>query len=409
MASLSRRASGLFLITFSFAGWRHCRSLETDNEKAANNLKAKIEDTIRYVRQGVVRYPDELLLTADQSWKWLLSGGKITEAHKVSRAIGLAAFTEDFLASFPEGGSASIGTMRCHLKSFQRILGAKKPIQEIKTSDLRRWMTERLQQKGLRAKTISSATIKKEVATFRQMWEFAKNEKLVAGENPSEGLRMPRSEQAAPFKTWEQCEKLVKKTDEPHEQAEIWDCLFLREQEIIDLLQYVKMTATEDYAYPFFAFVAMTGCRRSEAMRSELEDISDMVINLREKKRCHDKSLSFRQVGLHPLLETILTEWSESHPGGSYTFCKADCKPLTPKEADGIWKRTLRGSKWSVVPGYHCLRHSFASILAMQGEQQGVIDGMMGHQTEEMRLRYRHLFPEQRRSAMLSIFKGRQA
>ena len=48
-------------------------------------------------------------------------------------------------------------------------------------------------------------------------------------------------------------------------------------------------------------------------------------------------------------------------------------------------------------------RHSFASNLAAAGVDQRVIDEFMGHQTEPMRKRYRHLFPKTRRSAIESF------
>ena len=48
----------------------------------------------------------------------------------------------------------------------------------------------------------------------------------------------------------------------------------------------------------------------------------------------------------------------------------------------------------------HTFRHSFASILAMKGVDQRIIDAMMGHQTEEMRARYQHLFPKAKQRAI---------
>lgn len=51
-------------------------------------------------------------------------------------------------------------------------------------------------------------------------------------------------------------------------------------------------------------------------------------------------------------------------------------------------------------------RHSFASNAARAGVQEAVIDAWLGHTTEEMRRRYRHLFPEQHRSAIDSVFGG---
>jgi integrase len=68
--------------------------------------------------------------------------------------------------------------------------------------------------------------------------------------------------------------------------------------------------------------------------------------------------------------------------------------------AYGHFKRTLGGSKWAVIPGFHTFRHSFASILASEGVDETTIDRWMGHQTQEQRDRYRHLFPRNRKRAI---------
>ncbi len=44
--------------------------------------------------------------------------------------------------------------------------------------------------------------------------------------------------------------------------------------------------------------------------------------------------------------------------------------------------------------------HSFSSNLAKAGIDDRAIDHFMGHQTEEMRRRYQHLFPEEKRKAL---------
>lgn len=79
---------------------------------------------------------------------------------------------------------------------------------------------------------------------------------------------------------------------------------------------------------------------------------------------------------------------------------------MTIYEATDHFRRTLANSKWSVMRGFHVLRHSFCSNLAAAGVDQRVIDEFMGHQTEEMRRRYRHLFPDQRRKAIEMVFSG---
>jgi hypothetical protein len=47
---------------------------------------------------------------------------------------------------------------------------------------------------------------------------------------------------------------------------------------------------------------------------------------------------------------------------------------------------------------------SFISALASQGVDQRVIDEVVGHQSEEQRKRYRHLYPGVMREAITRVF-----
>jgi integrase len=138
----------------------------------------------------------------------------------------------------------------------------------------------------------------------------------------------------------------------------------------------------------------------------------------------------------------VLRHCLERHPGGPYLFChagvverskkrsrttghqsgkkrptslqgrKATVKeregrvtgPLTPDEAHDHLKRTLRGSKWEKLRGWHVFRHSFISLLASKGVDQRIIDEFVGHQSEEQRRRYRHLYPDVKQEAIRAAF-----
>jgi site-specific recombinase XerD len=50
--------------------------------------------------------------------------------------------------------------------------------------------------------------------------------------------------------------------------------------------------------------------------------------------------------------------------------------------------------------GWHDLRHTYGSHLAMRGVALKVIQELMGHATIEMTMRYAHLSPEARESAV---------
>ena len=78
--------------------------------------------------------------------------------------------------------------------------------------------------------------------------------------------------------------------------------------------------------------------------------------------------------------------------------------PLTEDEAPDHLKRTLAESEWDVIRGYHVLRRSFISACASRGIDQRLIDEWVGHQTDEQRRRYRHLYPSVQAEALKSVF-----
>jgi integrase len=165
-----------------------------------------------------------------------------------------------------------------------------------------------------------------------------------------------------------------------------------------------------------FAFAAHTGARRSEMMRSEIDDIDveAHVATIREKKRVKGK-LTTRSVPLSPFLVDVMKEWLSEHPGGNFTFCLGPSvvrsrngsdapRGVTRDEAHDHFKRTLQGSKWEKLRGWHVFRHSFCSNCAAAGIDQRIINAWVGHQTEEMVRRYRHLIPNQQQEAIRLVF-----
>jgi integrase len=170
-------------------------------------------------------------------------------------------------------------------------------------------------------------------------------------------------------------------------------------------------------------------------------DFDTKTVLIREKKRSR-KQRTTRRVPLTSLLITVLKEWLETHPGGQYLFChqgevgrskkrskttghmSEGARPtslkgrmatvrrrelpglgaLTRDEVHDHFKRTLAGTKWEVLRGFHVLRHSFISACASKGIDQRLIDEWTGHSTEEQRRRYRHLYPSTQQEAIGRVF-----
>jgi site-specific recombinase XerD len=52
--------------------------------------------------------------------------------------------------------------------------------------------------------------------------------------------------------------------------------------------------------------------------------------------------------------------------------------------------------KFKNVRGWHVLRHSFISSLAIAGVHVGIIQSFVGHLDDEMTAHYTHIAPQQR-------------
>jgi integrase len=176
----------------------------------------------------------------------------------------------------------------------------------------------------------------------------------------------------------------------------------------------LRTSTKELIGYPMVVFAAHTGARRSEMLRSKIRDVDfeSGKITIREKKRDHSRSTT-RRVPMSPVLRQVLKAWLHEHPGGPSLFCdqlSLDGPSVPPAIThDAVhdhFKRTLAGSKWSRMRGWHCLRHSFASNCAAKGIDQRVINAWMGHagHRSEIERRYHHLIPNQEQLAITTVF-----
>ena len=395
MAWLEQKPSGNFHIGFRYRGQRFKKSLKTTSQKAAHARLIRLEENIGLVESGRLVIPDDADLVL-----FLLSDGQVNGKPKRRSSIRtLNHLCDAFIASLPEGSleESTVAGMNVHIRHLKRIMGGKLSLHEMQLGELQDNVDVRSNEKGRRGRAVSPATIKKELTTLRLMWNWARNASHFDRVLPQKGIRYPKSEDKPRFQTWKEIEqKITCGGLSDAAQADLWDCLFLTLPEIDELLKCVQRTAAHSFIYPMFVFAAHTRARRSEMMRSRIEDIDfyNAMVTIREKKRVRGK-LTTRTVPLSPLLSTVLEAWIAKHPGGQHTFClerevvrskkvRNQFAALTCDEAHDHFKRTLQGGKWNQVRGWHVFRHSFCSNCAAKGIDQRVINAWVGHQTEEM-------------------------
>jgi integrase len=98
-----------------------------------------------------------------------------------------------------------------------------------------------------------------------------------------------------------------------------------------------------------------------------------------------------------------MQSWFAAHPGGQFTLAQPDGAPLNVDLMDHRFAAAVRGTTFAVMRGWHVLRHSFASVLASKGVDQRIINAFMGHSSEQMAARYRHLIPATTKSAIMML------
>ncbi len=408
MANLYQSSTGVWRIRFRFSGRQYYRSLDTADGGQALRIKEHAEETIDLLKRGRISLPESA--SADEAGLFIISGGRITEMATAS-APGktLKEVTDLYFQDLPDGAKAdnSLYTERIHVAHLLRLLRESTELRKVGVPELQAYVKTRGREVGLRGKRVQPETIRKELATFRQVWHYAKARQWVSGQLLLKEVRLPKAAEKPPFQTWDEIERKIRRGGLNEEEVvELWDCLFLREEEVAKLLEHVEKRAAYPFVYPMFAFAALTGARRSEILCSQVDDFNfdRKFVLIRERKRKKKASESYRHVQLGARLEKILQDWLACHPGGHFTIATASGQRLTRDAANYHFNKVLKGSKWSVLKGFHTLRHSFASICAMHGIPDSILNSWMGHVTDEMRDRYRHLFPEQSEKAMANLF-----
>jgi integrase len=410
MASIDQK-NGIFVVRFRHGGKQYKKSLRTSDKTDADGALHQVQHTIYRLTTGQLEVPPGV-----DPGDFIVSGGKLTAPPLAAKPpvaaprVTLVELIEKYLAAQFTKAESSVSTERTHLTNLKRCLGdvADYPVDEITHAHLTAYLHER--RKNRRADTV-----KKERMTVRQLFAWACAQDILTA-NPAADLPKIKGsgDHKNKFKTIAEIEAITARGGlTPNEQAGLWECLYLEPKEIAGLLRLVRERATEDFGRLLHLLPAYTGMRRGEVLRLQWKDVdlAAGIVTARSRKQSHQVEETSRDIDLHPELHSELAEWRKSRPKGQFVVCRRkELTPLESNDANRTFWRPLRGTPWELDGkknwfklGFHSYRHSFASNLARQGVAQAIIDQWMGHQTEAMRKRYRHLFPQPRRMAIESF------
>jgi integrase len=388
--------TGKARVFFRIGARQYNKTVKVKSARAATALCETIDQTIADLERGRLTLPPGSNLVA-----FIVSGGAVVQSTSGGAAakgtLRLADVFERYRSDSPPHLEASTRLMQeIH---FRRVLEVfpSKTVGSFDKAAAQEYVSRRSKQR-YRGKPIQRETIAKELKTLRQAWSWVamRSTDLSPPTFTLKELSFPKSREKLPFMSWTQIEREIARGGlSDDEIKDLWDCLWLDRQEVRGLLDYVRQAGGPAYLYPMVCCAAYTGARRSELCRSRIADwrFDDKTVKVRQKKRDKEKTFSYRDVPIHPTLAEVSREWFSRHPGGQLAFCRDDRETVTWDTATWHLKEALKGSRWSVVRGWHVLRHSFASNLAAANKDQRKIDRWMGHSTE-IRWRYQHLRPE---------------
>ena len=315
-------------------------------------------------------------------------------------------------------------TEQIHGRHLVRILGNKSLALLVLPGVIQGYVDQRVREKH-RGQPIRPTTVSKEVKTLGAIWRWAHTQGHTAVPCPDglyRKLRFPKDVERPRFQTLTEIKRQIERGQLQEREADaLWECLFLDTAQVDEVLGFFDKKA-EPWLYLAVLFAAHTGSRRSEIVRAEVSDFDFEagIVKIRERKRAGG-ALTYRQV---PMSDRLRKAFEKVFRDGAGRFAVPvdreravevlgenagpeaieDYVGVASTKATRAFRLTLDKTKWDILHGYHVFRHSFISNLARAGVDQRIIDELVGHETDAMRKRYRHLFPEQRKDALKKLF-----
>ena len=166
---------------------------------------------------------------------------------------------------------------------------------------------------------------------------------------------------------------------------------FLKAEECYLLLEACKPSKTK-CLHPFVATALYGGLRKDELFHLEWSDI-DMergVLKIANKDGWHTKSKKGRDVPMPRSLREILKK-HPAHLDSLSVFYNSDGTRF--HDIRKSFNRAVKIAGLDHIT-FHSLRHTYASLLVMQGKDLPTIQLLLGHSDIKTTMRYAHLAPD---------------
>ena len=272
-----------------------------------------------------------------------------------------------------------------------------RPLSELNALGIEKWRQQRLNHPTRPAK---AATVNRDLAAIKAAiskaveWEFLEQHplaKVKASKVDSDGIvrYLSDSERVALFAALEQREE-TKKVERT--KANAW-----RLERDYPALPSLDDQAFCDHLQPSIVVSLNTGLRQGELLSLSWSDINLPGQQL-AIKGANAKSGKTRHIPLNSDAMAALNQWRQQSPAANVlVFPSAKGKKIV--EIKTAWAKLIKDATIEKFR-WHDMRHDFASRLVMAGVDLNTVRELLGHADLKMTLRYAHLAPEHKATAV---------
>jgi len=278
----------------------------------------------------------------------------------------LTELSETFLTdSRTENKASTHKVNKIRINHILKYFGEDLPVDQMTTDTIKAYRRHRL-------KSVSAATVNKEMIKIGQLMDEAMRLKAITG-NPARSIKRLKDKTGRPPRSLTRKElKVLLEVSADHKSR-----------------KYIKGIADQ-----IIKVYLYTGMRRSELLWLECEDIDidRRQLTIQSKIDFKTKTGDYRTVSINPDIIPILKRRVEAEGpfvfGGRQPF-------MTPDGITHQFKKIVRAAGLPETITLHSLRHTYATHLLELGINPKVVQQRLGHRAFATTWRYMHaLIPE---------------
>lgn len=204
MAAL-QKIGETYYCKFMYAGARRTFTIGKVAEGEAYQWCTRTDQLLMRIKQGFLQVPDGVDVA-----EFIRLDGKVPvdPAITARKQSTLHELREAYVTAAGNGAieKNTLYTAEIHLDHLETALGKNFILSGLTLGKLQDYLTKR-------AKKVAAVTIKKEVDTFRAVWNWGMRMKWVEKPFPSRGLLYPKTDEKLPFMDWKEIARRIKASD----------------------------------------------------------------------------------------------------------------------------------------------------------------------------------------------------